>query len=182
MARAKRFPSEVVARIDSLIRREAFAQKVKDESYKERGLTNSTIVSACLGEARDIMRRQYDEMVSGYLAIRIPLVLPEPSETEPTRYLTLPGLDLPAWLSVPPEDKGEFGWKFQPDVTPNQLTRLIDHRQKDIDGRIAEKQKLAILRDTAVELGCDPDDPISKVFDRRSLPTSPEDKPHSPIP
>lgn len=177
MARARRYPTETIAQIDSLIRRVAFSEKKKDKSYDECGLTNAAIVSACLGEAREIMRHQYNEMVAGYLAARIPLVLPEHSETEPTRYLTLPGLDLPAWLSIPSEGKGETGWKFQPDVTPNQLTRVIEHRAKDIEGRIVEKQKLEILRDTALDRGCDRNDPIRTVFGESPDGDTPDDRP-----
>jgi hypothetical protein len=181
MARKKRYPTEIVLRVDSLIRKVAEDLRREDDDYAEIGLVNSAIVTGCLSEAREIMRREFDEMVAGYLAARIPIVLPKPSETEETRYLTLPGLNLPVWLAIPREDKGEFGWKFQPDVTPNQLTRVIDHRQKEIDGRITEKQKLAILRDTALEMGCDPNEPIKTVFDGdRSK--SPPDRPRpSPL-
>jgi hypothetical protein len=161
----KRFPEDVVARVDSLIRRVAEARKKTDPDYAERGLPNGLLVQACLEDAKDIMRRQYDEMVSGYLAVRIPLVLPAPSPTERTSFATIPGLDLPVWLSVPSADQHGSGWKYQPDLTPNEITRVIKHREQDIEGRVVEKNKLVLLRDTALEQGCEPDDPIRTVFD-----------------
>lgn len=172
-----RFSEEVVARVDSLIRRVAEARKKTEPEYAERGLPNGLLVQACLDDAKNIMRRQYDEMVSGYLAVRIPIVLPAPSPTERTSFATLPGLDLPVWLSVPSADKHGSGWKYQPDLTPNDLTRVIKHREQDIEGRVVEKNKLVLLRDTALEQGCAPDDPIGTVFDADEPDDGPRDEP-----
>lgn len=173
----KRFSDDTVIKIDSLIRRIAEKNRKEDPEYHHRGLTNPQLVQACLDEAKDILRRDTDELVSGYLAARIPIVLPAPSPSERTRFLTLPGLDLPIWLPVPHEEKGGAGWKYQPDLTPNELTKIIAHRELDIEGRIVEKNKLVLLRATALDKECGPDDPISTVFGKDPDAPQPDEGP-----
>lgn len=183
----RRFSDSLTVQIDALIRRVAFEKRRAREpdarqQYAERGLQNNEIVTAAQREAEVILRGHHSAMVANYLSTRIPLVLPSQGKDERREFIALlPGLNLPSWFAVPQdeESKGPFGWKFQSDVTPNQLDRIIDHSQKDIDGRLVAKNKLVLLRETALELGCDPDDPVSSVLDGEpDDPPSPDEHPH----
>jgi hypothetical protein len=155
-------------RIDSLLRKVAIKLSSTSPDYIKRGLHNREIVQSAIAEAEEILRLEYRGVVSAYLMARIPVVLPSPDddEDEPTAFISLlPGLDLPVWMAIPAEDaRGPAGWKQQPDLTPNQLQRVINHQSADIEGRIIAKNKLVILRETALDRGCDPDKPISSVL------------------
>jgi hypothetical protein len=138
------------------------------EDYKYNGLQNAAIVTAILSEAAVYCQPEYDAAIASLLSHMVPLVLgggAREDDAELTQHL-IPGLEIPEWLAVPPDENeaGRDGWKRSPDVSPNELTRIIDARDKDILGRMVEKQKLVLTRDTALELGCGPNDPISTVF------------------
>ena len=52
---ARRYPVDIAARIDELIRLKAQAKKGAEATYALEGLPNKVIVQACLTEARTIL-------------------------------------------------------------------------------------------------------------------------------
>lgn len=184
MSRPARFSDIVESQLASLIRKHAFLEREKrrkDDGYAERGLQNNEIATAALNEASDILRVHVKAMVADVLSRRIPYVLGGPaSETDDQIRTGLQlGLKLPGWFAVPAEDGkgGTSGWLYQPDATPNQIDRVIDHYHEVIAGHQVTRQRFVLLRDTALARGCDRDAPISTVFDdRRSSPAA-EDRP-----
>jgi len=160
---------ELVDRLVRLIR--AGADRLADnadENYKYRGIQNAGIVNAVQAEAEALCQPEYAATIATLLSTMVPLVLGGKAQDDiaVVAQEIIPGLDIPEWLAVPREedDQGRDGWKRALDVTPNELTRIIATREKDIEGRMVEKNKLVLTRDTALEVGCDPNEPISTVF------------------
>lgn len=175
-------PKKLRDRIDALIRRGAAELKFIEPDEYSRGLRNQTIRQHVQERAENILARQFKTTVEIYLSTRIPLVLAKRSTDEfHTFQSCLPELKLPEWLNVPSDTDGDTqhgGWKLEVDATPNQLTRLIDHRDEIIRGHEIEREKYVLLRATALDKGCDPDAAIRTVFfpdDKK--PPSPEIRP-----
>lgn len=116
--RARRFSDVQQAAVDSLLRRHAFLLR-RSPDYSERGLQNSDIVQAAHAEAKELLARSVDELVTQTLMQRVSQVLGVPSPDQPVAAFILPGLDLPVWFAIPAEDGiGSPEWKYGPDVTP----------------------------------------------------------------
>lgn len=157
-------------RIDVLIRKGAAELKYAKEEEYEAGLRNHTIVEHVQKRAEDILATQFKATVELYLSTRVPMVLGKrgaPGEELHVFQACLPELQLPEWVNIPSDIDGEVtrgGWKQEPDTTPNQLQRLIDHPDEIIKGHEMMREKYVVLRATAVEKGCKPDEPIRSVF------------------
>jgi len=173
---------DLLGRLFRLIRASAEKlAKARGETYDHHGLPNALIVNAVLDEAVGYCEAEFRSVIAALLAQLVPTVLgrnkgdDEPAFAPQT---ILPGLYIPRWLAVPPDEndeQGQDGWKLSRDVTPNELTRIIEAREQDILGRIVEKGKLVLARDTALDLGCDPNEPISTVIDDDEGPSPPSD-------
>jgi hypothetical protein len=166
----------------ALIRRTADELRKTYPDYRDAGLSNALIVQAALAEAERLCAPEYSNAIAALLARMIPSVLPENAEDDrrPAQ-LMIPGIELDPWFAIFHEEKdGPAGWKLSRDCTPNDIRRMLDHRQADIDGRIAERHKLVIWHQTALDLGCDPNKPVSTVFfpdEDDDRPDPPEDRP-----
>lgn len=185
MARAERprMPKNLTGQLASLISETAVTLRGdgKDASYRRGGLANAQIVTAALPQAREIVGEHIDALTAEFLSGLVPKVLGDgiqpPRVVEPAM---IPGLHLPMWMPCLPseEEGGAAGWKRDRDMTPHELDRLIEHRLEIIRGHQIERQKLVLLRETAVELGCDMDDPVSTVFpDATPTRPRPDDRP-----
>jgi hypothetical protein len=145
-----------------------------DLDYAAIGLPNAVIVEAALDAAVALCRFEVRNTVAELLSRMVPSVLGDGLEMRALVQPMIPGLQMPSWYAVVPIDKkGPSGWKKDRDTTPNELSRIIDHRQADIDGRVVEKNKFVLLRATALELGCGEDEPLSKVFPEFEPPDDP---------
>lgn len=181
----KRFPQITTLRLDTLIERKAVELRGDgtSEEYRESGITNAQIVQAAIPEAREILAGSFDEMVADRLSTRVPQVLGKKKD-DPVGHTLFAGLglpDLPVWIAIPPQ-KGDGGpdyWKqlLDGDPSPSELDRVIEGHDNEIAGRVAENEKLRILRDTAKARGCVPHLPISTVFRLGGPPRSPEISP-----
>lgn len=154
---------DLIDRLHALIEHTAERLRRSDE-YRRlgKGLRNEVIVQEALGEAKTMCQRELDGTISTLLAGMVPQVLGA-SKTEQAIQPLLPGLNLPAWFPVP-EPFG-FGWRRDKDCSPNNLTTIIEKRNSAAIGYQAETTKYVLLRDTALDRGCDPERPISTVFD-----------------
>lgn len=184
MARSRtdriRVPKNLTGELTGLIYRTAKSLRGdgKDADYRRSGLANAQIVTAALSQAIELVGEHIDALVAEFLAGLIPKVLGDGvvGETiidDPM----IPGLILPLWMPCLPENDGAAGWKRERDMTPDELDRLIEHRAKIIQGHQVERRKLIILRDEALNRGCDPDAPVSSVFVDIRVPSPPEDRP-----
>jgi hypothetical protein len=159
----------LIDRLDGLITFAAAQLKVtKPEEYK-RGLRNDEIVTATQEKAEELFKRHHRETIAALVATRVPLVLAR--RVGPAHHFSacLPELGLPEWVNIPaPQDDYDddevVGWRMERDATPNQLTRLIKHRDEIIRGHEVQRNKYVLLRDTALEKGCEPDRPLRTVF------------------
>lgn len=150
-----------------LIRDSADKLRSEDEHYFDRGLPVSSIAHGALEAAMEACSMEFRSTVGALLSRMVPVVLgSREDQILSARQPMILGLDLPEWYCVPTaEGRAQPGWKKDEDVTPNELTRIIAHRDEDIRGRQVERNKLVILRDTALEAGCAPDAPLSSVFE-----------------
>lgn len=164
--RRPRVPNTLRERIDGLIN-DGFAQLMLTEKpeYDRRGLRNEKIVLAILPSAVKLFERHHQEVVSCWLADRVPIVLGRSGRGREHEFQScLPELALPEYFNVPDEDKAGAGWKLQIDVTPAELRRIADHRREIITGHEVELSKITLLLETALERGCDEYSPVRSVF------------------
>lgn len=163
-----------------LIRDTADQLRLTEVDYKTAGLRNAAIVNAMLDDAMKLGRREHREMMATLLARFVPSVLGERITEEAVIIQPLiAGLELSDWFAVPSVDHTGDGWKKDRDVTPDELDRIVEHRRAILVGHSVEMNKFILLRDTARELGCADDQPISTVFpeDGKDPPPRPEDRP-----
>jgi hypothetical protein len=172
---------DLYGQLVDLIRSTADKLRRTELDYRTVGLRNRAIVNAMLDDAVTLGRSEHREMMATLLGRFVPSVLGERLTGEAVVVQPLiPGLELSDWFSVPPPNgaKHSEGWKKDRDVTPAELQRIIDHRFEIIQGHNVERNKFVLLRDTARELGCADDQPISTVFpEDRPDPPRPEDRP-----
>lgn len=190
MARKRRFPDYLILNVNSQIR--AAAYKLRAENLKEKkdpGFSNADIVERITDEVHKLFASHYRALTQHYLSTQVPLVL-EGKTAE--RRVSTPiqlglglehAIELAEWLAVPSvedeDNKKGDAWKIPRDCSPNELERIENRRDSRIKKEQAENEKIRIIRTTALERGCGPDDPISTVFpgenDRR--PPQPDDRP-----
>jgi hypothetical protein len=161
-----------------LIRRTADGLTTTEVDYRTAGLRNAAIVNAMLDDAVKLARHEHREMMAVLLSRFVPSVLGERPDGEIVKPL-IPGLELPDWFAVPsPESvRSGPGWKKDRDCTPVELQRIVDHRREVIVGHSVEMNKFILLRATALERGCDEEQPISTVFPDAPPPIRPDDRP-----
>ena len=181
MAKSRRITisKDLYAQLTDLIRRTADSLRSTETDYRTAGLRNAAIVTAMLDNAVELARDQQREMMATLLSRVVPSVLGERITGEAAVIQPLlPGLELSDWFAVPSHDHSGEGWKKDRDVTPNELDRIIEHRREILVGHSVVLNKFRLLRDTARELGCADDQPISTVFpEDRKGPARPDDRP-----
>jgi hypothetical protein len=175
MAR-RRFADSIVAQINSKIRAAAFVLRAeKREHGEDTGVRNHEIVNRIKHDVHAILSRHFLLLTEHYLSTQVSIVLEgRTAERRISTIRILPGLELPEWLAVPPDThKGSDVWKVSMDCSPNELKRIENTRSRRIVAEQAELEKIRVIRQTAESLDCDPDEPISTVFDDKPPPTSP---------
>jgi hypothetical protein len=188
MAKHRRItiPKNLYGEIVDLIRATAnnlrsTTDKAERERYREHGLSNAAIVNAMLDDAVELVRDNQPAMVATLLSRIVPSVLGERITGQPTFIQPLlPGLELADWFAVPSPNHSGAGWKKDRDTTPPELRRIIEHRREIVVGQQVELNKFILVLDTAIELGCGEDQPISTVFpldDDNKDPPRPDDRP-----
>jgi hypothetical protein len=167
---------ELTTQLAGLLKRTAEQMADQVEDYDTIGLRNKAIIRTAMPDIKKLCQPELDGVMGSLAARMLPTVLgnESPGEDEPVIVPNpvIPGLEIPEWSSVPlpKEIMGLPGWKRTRDLTPQQLKRIIDHRDNDLEGRRKERNKYELLRAEAVRRGCGPNDPIRTVFDRATLP------------
>jgi hypothetical protein len=163
----KRFPDPLVFQICQLIR--AAAYTLRDEKKRkgeDTGIKNPEIVERIKHDVHALFSRHYLSLTEHYLSTQVSTVLEGRGAERSISSPIIPGLNIAEWLAIPPDDhKGPDHWKLPRDCSPNDLERNEKTRRARIQKETAELEKIRILRTTALERGCDPDEPISTVFD-----------------
>jgi hypothetical protein len=146
----------------------AEAAKAKGEpepEYPKHGFAPQDVVRNRFDSILELVTPEWKETIFILATRMVPSVLgetPQASLVEPI----ISGLELPRWFSVPAEPNGTraAGWVKDRDASPNQIQRVVDHKDADILGRQVERNKFVLLRAQAIEEGCELDQPISTVF------------------
>lgn len=182
MSKKRRFPDFLVMNINSLIRAAAYelraekkaaAAEASGDEDTDIGIKNFEIVERVKDEVHKLFARHYLALTEHYLSTQVSLVLEGRMPERRISIMALPGLpEIAEWLAVPsPEDKkAPDSWKVPLDCSPNELKRIEDRRRARGRAEIEEAEKLRIVRTTAEAKGCDPDEPISTVFDEKPSP------------